>query len=254
MLQVIDKKQNVGSSVYLPTFCHAREISCYPRRLLRNGAQRGPIMRIYHVHPLRLPTMSTHAEALLDLAHTRGILRSREVEEAGIPRQYLSRLVDRGQLIRIGHGLYQHRGHRVTARHSLAVAAKRVDSGVVCLLSALQFHDLTTQNPRSVWMAIGHKAREPSVDAVNLRVVHMSGEAQTKSIEACEIEGVTVPIYSAAKTVADCFKFRSTVGKDVAIEALKDYVGRGGSVDNLWQFAEVCRVQNVIRPYMEMLV
>ena len=198
--------------------------------------------------------MATHAEALLDLAHTRGILRSREVEEAGIPRQYLSRLVDQGELVRIGRGLYQHPGHHVTAQHSLAVAAKRVDGGVICLLSALQFHDLTTQNPHSVWMAIGHKDREPSVDAVNLRVVRMSGEARAKGIESCEIEGVSVPIYSAAKTVADCFKFRSTVGKDVAIEALKDYMGRGGAVDPLWTYAEVCRVQNVIRPYMEMLV
>ena len=198
--------------------------------------------------------MSTHAETLLDLARKRTILRSREVEEAGIPRQYLSRLVDRGQLIRIGRGLYQHPEHSVTAQHSLAIAAKRVDGGVICLLSALQFHDLTTQNPHSVWMAIGHKARKPSVDAVNLRVVRMSGEAQTKGIDACEIEGVSVPIYSAAKTVADCFKFRSTVGKDVAIEALKDYIKRGGAVDPLWTYAEVCRVQNVIRPYMEMLV
>ena len=198
--------------------------------------------------------MPTHAEALLDLAYARGILRSREVEEAGIPRQYLSRLVDQGELVRIGRGLYQHPGHRVTAQHSLAIAAKRVDGGVICLLSALQFHNLTTQNPHSVWMAIGHKAREPSVDAVNLRVVRMSGKARANGIDAHEIEGVTVPIYSAAKTVADCFKFRGTVGKDVAIEALKDYMGRGGAVDPLWTYAEMDRVQTVMRPYMEMLV
>ena len=195
----------------------------------------------------------THVDALEDLARERAILRSREVEEAGIPRQYLSRLVDRGQLVRIGRGLYRHPDHSVTAQHSLAVTAKRIDSGVICLLSALQFHDLTTQNPRVVWIAIGHKDREPSMDAVDLQIVRMSGQAQTEGIEDHEIEGVTVPVYSAAKTVADCFKFRSTVGKDVAIEALKDYIQRGGVIDDLWQFAKICRVQNVIRPYMEVL-
>ena len=198
--------------------------------------------------------MPTPTETLLDWARERAVLRSREVEEAGIPRQYLSRLVDQGQLIRIGRGLYQHPGRSVTAQHSLAVAAKRVDCGTVCLLSALQFHNLTTQNPRRVWMAIGPNDRAPSVDAVNLKVVRMSGEAQTEGIETRDIEGVPVPIYSAAKTVADCFKFRSTVGKDVAIEALKGYLGTGRSADTLWRNAEVCRVQNVIRPYMEVLV
>lgn len=192
-------------------------------------------------------------DELLQMADEGGILRSREVEAAGIPRQYLSRLVDQGKLERIGRGLYQRPDHEMTAQHSLAVAAKRVDTGVICLLSALQFHDLTTQNPHDVWMAIGHKDREPSVDAVNLRTVRMSGPARTEGIETHDIEGVRVPMYSAAKTVADGFKFRNTIGKDVAIEALKAYARTNRPLADLWTFANICRVQNVIRPYVEAL-
>lgn len=195
----------------------------------------------------------TNVEQLLQMADEGGILRSREVEAAGIPRQYLSRLVDQGKLERIGRGLYQRPDHEMTAQHSLAVAAKRVDTGVICLLSALQFHDLTTQNPHDVWMAIGHKDREPSVDAVNLRTVRMSGPARTEGIETHDIEGVRVPMYSAAKTVADGFKFRNTIGKDVAIEALKAYARTNRPLADLWTFATICRVQNVIRPYVEAL-
>lgn len=190
-------------------------------------------------------------DRLRDLAEERGILRTSEVEAEGIPRQYLSRLVDRGELVRIGRGLYRRPDHEVTAHHSLAVAAKRVPRGTVCLLSALQFHDLTTQNPLDVWLAIGHKDREPTVDALSLRIVRMSGETRTGGVEEHEIEGVSVPIYEPAKTVADCFKYRSRVGLDVALEALRDFHEQDGSMDALWRYADLCRVQSVIRPYME---
>jgi predicted transcriptional regulator of viral defense system len=190
-------------------------------------------------------------DRLLKLASERGILRTQEVEDENIPRQYLSRLVDRGDLVRIGRGLYRRPDHEVTAQHSLAVAAKRIPKGTVCLLSALQFHDLTTQNPLDVWLAIGHKDREPTVDALSLRIVRMSGEAHTEGIEEHEIEGVSVPIYEPAKTVADCFKYRSRVGLDVALEALRDFHEQNGSTDALWRYADLCRVQSVIRPYME---
>jgi len=193
----------------------------------------------------------TKTDRLLSLADEQGILRAREVEEKGISRKYLARLVDRGGLVRIGRGLYRRPDHEVTANHSLAVAAKRVPKGTVCLLSALQFHDLTTQNPLDVWLAIGHKDREPTVDAVSLRVVRMSGDAHTEGIEKHEIEGVSVPIYEPAKTVADCFKYRSRVGLDVALEALRDFHEQGGSMDALWEYADLCRVQSVMRPYME---
>ena len=196
-----------------------------------------------------MPTATV--DRLRTLADERGILRTSEAEEEGIPRQYLSRLVDRGDLVRIGRGLYRRPDHEVTSHHSLAVAAKRVPKGTVCLLSSLQFHDLTTQNPLDVWLAIGHKDREPTVDAVSLRIVRMSGDARTEGIEEHEIEGVSVPIYEPAKTVADCFKYRSRVGLDVALEALRDFHEQGGSMDALWRYADLCRVQSVMRPYME---
>ncbi len=196
----------------------------------------------------------TKTERLLDLAEEKGILRARELEEEGIPRQYLSRLVQRGELKRIGRGLYQRPGHEPTAHHSLALAAKRIPKATICLLSALRFHELTTQNPFDVWIAIGHKDREPTVEALSLQVVRMSGTARTEGIEEHTIEGVTAPIYTAAKTVADCFKYRSRVGLDVALEALRDFHEQGGSMDTLWRFADVCRVQSVIRPYMEAVV
>ena len=196
----------------------------------------------------------TKVERLLSLAEERGILRTKEVESEGIPRQYLSRLVDRGDLVRIGRGLYQRPGHEVTTHHSLAVAAKRVPHGTVCLLSALRFHEMTTQSPFDVWLSIGHKDREPTVDGVSLRIVRMSGDSRTEGIEEHEIEGVSVPIYGPAKTVADCFKYRSRVGLDVALEALKDFNARGGSIDALWRYAGLCQVQTIIRPYMEAVV
>ncbi|MCS4038727.1 type IV toxin-antitoxin system AbiEi family antitoxin domain-containing protein [Salinibacter ruber] len=201
-----------------------------------------------------MPQTATKSDRLLKLADEEGILRPRDVEAEGISRKYLSRLVEQGELTRIGRGLYQRADHEVTEHHSLAVTAKRVPKATICLLSALEFHGLTTQSPFDIWAAIGHKDREPSVDALSLRVVRMSGEAHTEGIEEHEIEGVTVPIYSAAKTVADCFKFRSRVGLDVAIEALRDYTQNGGSMDRLWDFADVCRVRTVIRPYMEAMV
>jgi len=161
---------------------------------------------------LVMPGTASTSDRLLELAGEKGILRSRDAEAGGISRKYLSRLVERGDLVRIGRGLYQRADHEVTEHHSLAVAAKQVPKATTCLLSALEFHGLTTQGPFDVWIAIGHKDRRPSVDALSLRVARMSGEAHTEGIEEHEIEGVSVPIYEPAKTVADCFKYRSRVG------------------------------------------
>lgn len=194
----------------------------------------------------------TKTDKLLALAKEKGILRPRDLDEHDIPHKYLSRLAERGDLVRLGRGLYQHAEHEVTAEHTLAEAAKRVPSGVICLLSALRFHGLTTQNPFEVWMAIGHKDREPQVEHLSLRIVRMSGQARTLGIEEHTVEKVPVKVYSPAKTVADCFKFRSKVGLDVAIEALRDFHRQQvGTMDELWRYAGICRVQSVMRPYME---
>lgn len=142
----------------------------------------------------------------------------------------------------------------LTEHRSLAEAAKRVPKGVICLLSALRFHELTTQSPFQVWIAIDRKAHRPASDGLSLRVVRFSGEPLTAGVEGHQIEGVTVKVYSAAKTVADCFKYRQKIGLDVALEALRDYRrGRRGPADELWRYAKICRVANIMRPYMEAL-
>ena len=194
----------------------------------------------------------THAQRLLSLARRRGVLRSKDLAPLGIPRQALARLHQRGAIERIGRGLYVLPGADVTEHHALAEAARRVPHGVVCLLSALRFHDLTTQDPFDVWVAIDHKARRPETEVLALRVVYASGEALTHGVERHEVEGVEVPIYSAPKTVADCFKYRSRVGLDVAIEALRDYRHSADfDADALWRAAQACRITTVVRPYLE---
>jgi predicted transcriptional regulator of viral defense system len=161
-------------------------------------------------------------------------------------------MVREGSLRRLGRGLYVGSNAQLSEHHELAEAAKRVPHAVVCLLSALQFHRLTTQAPREVWIAIGQKARRARVERPRLRIVHFSGSALSAGIEQHEIEGVSVRIYSPAKTVADCFKFRNKIGTDVALEALRDYRRtHKGTSDDLWRFAKICRVANVMRPYLE---
>jgi predicted transcriptional regulator of viral defense system len=142
----------------------------------------------------------------------------------------------------------------MSAAHSLAEAFRAVPRGTVCLLSALQFHELTTQTPRAVWLLIASKDWTPRNPPVAIEVVRAKGEALTAGIERHVIEGVLVPITIAAKTVADCFKYRSRVGLDVAIEALRDCLTqRRVSIEELWRMATICRVQNVMRPYLESL-
>ena len=194
----------------------------------------------------------TNTDRLLGLARARGVVRSKDLAPLGIPRQTLARLHRRGALDRVGRGLYALAGADVTEHHTLVEAARRVPHGVVCLLSALRFHELTTQDPFDVWLAIKGKARRPEPEAIPLRVVYMSGGAFTEGAETHRLEGVEVRVFSAAKTVADCFKYRSRVGLDVAIEALKDYRRSPAfDADALWHFAQVCRVSTVIRPYLE---
>ena len=180
------------------------------------------------------------------------MIRPKELDRYGIPRRYLYRLEQDGKLQRVGRGLYALPDAEPSENRSLAEAAKRVPTGVICLLSALRFHELTTQAPFEVWMAIGQKAWRPRVEYPPLRVVRFSGAALREGIEERVIEGVRVPVYSPAKTVADCFRYRNKIGLDVAIEALRECLrARRCNRNDLWHYAGVCRVQNVIRPYLE---
>jgi len=191
-------------------------------------------------------------DQLLALARTRGILRPRDLAPHGLSRQTLSRLVGEGQIRRRGRGLYVAADPPLSEQESLAAASARVPHGVVCLLSALRFHDLTTQNPGDVWLAIDRKARAPVSGDLPLRIVRFSGKARTEGIGRHIIDGVPVRVYDPAKTVADCFKYRHKIGTDVALEALREcWRAHRCTMDDLWRYAAVCRVARVMRPYLE---
>ena len=193
-------------------------------------------------------------DEILDLVREAGLVRPRDLESAGVSGGSLARLAQRGLLERLGRGLYALPGAAPSEHRSLAEVSKRTPRGVVCLLSALRFHGLTTQAPAEVWLAIGPKDRAPRPESVRLRIVRVSGEARDAGVETHVVEGVPVRVYGAAKTVADCFKFRNKIGTDIAVEALRDSLEqRRCTADELFEHARVCRVSRVMRPYMEAL-
>lgn len=158
----------------------------------------------------------THHRKVLKLTRKLGVLRPRDLESVGVPRVYLKQLVESGELLKTGRGLYVAAGTDLTENHSLAEAAKLSPKGVICLLSALRFHGLTTENPAAVWIAIPRGARPPKSGAPALRPVRFSGQMMTAGIERHDIQGVSVPVYCVAKTVADCFRFRNRIGVTIA--------------------------------------
>ncbi|MBI2516002.1 MAG: type IV toxin-antitoxin system AbiEi family antitoxin domain-containing protein [Opitutae bacterium] len=182
------------------------------------------------------------------------VKRTRELETSGINRVQLQAAVRAGQVVRVARGLYRLPQAPVGEHHSLALAAKRAPQGVVCLLSALRFHRLTTQSPHEVWLALPKHGWQPQVGGLPLRYFWFSGAALTAGIEHHTLDGVPVRIYSPAKTVADCFKYRRKIGLDVALEALREaWRERRCTMDELMRYARICRVANVIRPYLEAL-
>jgi len=192
---------------------------------------------------------------VLDLARQGVILRPRDLQSRGLPADYLWRLHKKDKLERVGRGMYAFPGAARSEHQTIVQAAMRLPHGVVCLLSALRFHDLTTQSPFEVWMAIDGKARSPKEDIIPLRIVRFSGKALTAGVESHSIEGVKVRVYNPAKTIADCFKYRNKIGLDVAIEALRDcWRKKRATADDLWHYAKVCRVSRVMRPYLESIV
>lgn len=201
-----------------------------------------------------MPGMDSAAEKLIDLVRSQGLIRPVDLVPLGISRISLTRAVRRGQLERLGRGLYGLPGREVSAHGSLAEVARRVPRGVVCLLSALRFHELTTQAPFEVWLAIENKAIAPRFDYPPLHIVRFSGAALTEGVEEHVVDGVRVRVTSVAKTVADCFKYRNKIGLDVALEALREaWREKRMTSDDLWRYAKVCRVANVMRPYLDSL-
>ncbi|QIB67702.1 transcriptional regulator [Kineobactrum salinum] len=198
--------------------------------------------------------MEISYQAILDLASQHGLIRPRDLNERGLPTVALTRLVRQGRLQRVGRGLYAIPNRLVSENSALAEVARKHPQAIICLLSALRLRELTTQSPFEVWVAIPNKARAPKMDYPPLRVVRFSGAALTEGIEEDIIDGVPVRVTNVARTVADCFKFRNKIGLDVALEALQDaWRAKRVGMDELWRYATICRVANVMRPYMESL-
>jgi predicted transcriptional regulator of viral defense system len=198
---------------------------------------------------------ATDRDRTLKLASRQQGLAARDLAQAGIHRHVLSRLVTSGELERIARGLYRLPEHPVTEHHGLAVVGAAVPQGVVCLLSALQFHGIGTQLPSEVWIAIDRRAHRPALRYPPLRIVRYAGAALSEGIETHRVEGQGVRVYNVAKTLADCFKYRNKIGLDVALEALRAaWRERRFTMDGLHRYAAICRVQRVMQPYLELLV
>jgi predicted transcriptional regulator of viral defense system len=194
-------------------------------------------------------------DTVLQLARTRGLLRTQDLAARGLPTVVLTRLVAAGRLERVARGVYALAGQAVGEHRSLAEVALRVPRGVVCLLSALRVHGIGTQAPFEVWLALPQGMSAPRLTQPALRLVRMSGDAFTQGVVNVAVDGVQVAVFNPAKTIADCFKYRNKIGLDVALEALRDgWQQRKVTMDDLFAYAAVNRVANVMRPYLESLV
>lgn len=191
----------------------------------------------------------------MELVFQMGVVRVRDVKDRGFHPEHLRRLVQKGHLMRLSRGVYAPADFEATEHHGLVQVSIRMPKSVVCLLSALLFHDLTTQLPRKVWIAIPPKARAPGLEWPPVEVHRFSGRSFSEGWTEHQLEGVSVRVFDPAKTVADCFKFRNTVGLDVAMEALRDCLRqKRPTVDELIHYAKICRVDKVMRPYLEAMV
>jgi predicted transcriptional regulator of viral defense system len=194
----------------------------------------------------------THAQRILDLLSQKGMLRPSDLTEIGVPRIVLTRMTGKGLLEKTGRGIYRLPDSQGSEHESLAMIATKVPQAVFCLLTALQFHELTTQLPRQIWIAMPRGSHKPKIDYPPVKMVQFAGKAYSEGVEVVERDQVKLRVYSVAKTVSDCFKHRNKIGLDVALDALRDARAmKKASADDLWYFAKICRVANVMRPYLE---
>ena len=200
-------------------------------------------------------SLHTHEQVVLALAKAQPLIRARDLADHKVPTIILSRLVAAGKLERIARGIYGLPEQHMSEHRSLAEVALRVPQGVVCLLSALRVHGIGTQAPFEVWLAIENRAPVPRLDQPPIRHVRMSGVGFSEGIECQSIDGVSVSVFNPAKTIADCFKYRNKIGIDVALEALRDgWAQRKFTMEEIWHFATIDRVTNVMRPYLESVI
>lgn len=201
-----------------------------------------------------MPKGKTQRDCALEMLQDRGIVRLSEFKAAGVTAATIGRMREDGDVVRLGRGLYQLPDAPLDVNHSLAEAAKRVPKGVVCLTSALAFHELTDQLPRSVWLAIGKNDWSPTDDETSLRIVRFTDKLLKEDVETASIEGVPVKVFGVAKTIADCFRHRRSVGQSVALEGLQEALRQRKATP-----AEIARsaanggVSTIVRPYLEAL-
>lgn len=197
-------------------------------------------------------TIQARAEATTDRAALPGLLRAHDLESRGIPRARLTGMLRRGEIQRVGRGLYRLRDAPLTELETIATVSKRIPAAVICLLTALHIHGIGTQAPRDVWIALGRKARKPQATGLPIRVVRFSPRMLRYAVESRDVLGVTVHITSPARTVVDCFRYRRKIGMDVALEALRDAVeSRKASISEIDRIAGISRIRSVIWPYLE---
>jgi predicted transcriptional regulator of viral defense system len=197
-------------------------------------------------------TVDTQSTQVLRIVEEHGLVRSSDLTARRIPRATLMRLVRAGRLKQVARGVYALPDQPLSRQHPLAEVAARSSRGVFCLLTALRFHGIRIPSPDAIWLAIPNKARAPRSAHPPLRVVRFSGAALAEGVEQHVIDGVAIRVYSVAKTVADCFKFRNQVGLEVALEALRRSRRRGlATTEDLRHYARICRVTEVMRPYLD---
>jgi predicted transcriptional regulator of viral defense system len=184
-----------------------------------------------------------------------GVMRTSDALAARIHRRTLYWMRDAGQLEPLSRGVYHLTSHELPAKPDVAAVMRRAPKAVLCLVSALDFHEVGTQIPGEVQIALPRDMRPPRIDYPRVRVFHMSPASLAAGVEERVADGVALRVFSVAKTVADCFKYRSRVGSDVAIEALQEVIHeRRAAPGEIMEYARVDRVQNVIRPYLEALL
>ena len=195
-------------------------------------------------------------DSIIQYIKREGVLRRRDLERIQVHPETLNRLVKKGEVIRIGRGLYTLPNMESQSSFQTYIEiSKKIPRGVVCLLSALAFHEITTQVPYQVWLAIGEKARKPRMTHTEVRFVRFSQQLLDEGVQVYSIQNNPVKITNPARTIIDCFKYRNKIGLDVAVEALKEGWRDGRfTMDDLWKYAKLCRVAKVIRPYIEAIV
>ena len=191
-------------------------------------------------------------EAIRQFKKHAGVMRTSETQEVGIHNRTLYHMLAKGHVTKLERGLYKLSGSAMLSNPDWAIVAKKVPKATICLISALDFHDMTTEIPHQVHIALPRTSRNPTLDHPPIKVYRFSGESLTEGAETHDVDGVEVKVYNPAKTIADCFKFRNKIGLDIAIEALKKGIEEGkASYNEIVKYGKICRVKTVIQPYLE---